>query len=75
MKLNRKGQVTIPAQIRARHGLRVGDNVRVEERGDELVIVLDPNSPTRGERLVENLTGTATSRWTSEELLNLLRGE
>ena len=39
MKLNSKGQVTIPAPLRAKHGLHEGDEIEVIEEGDALRIV------------------------------------
>ena len=45
MRLNSKGQVTIPARLRERHGLHEGDEVDVIEDGDTLRIVRSPASP------------------------------
>lgn len=39
MVLNSKGQVTIPAHLRAKHGLHAGDEVEVVEIGGALQIV------------------------------------
>ena len=39
MVLNSKGQVTIPAHLRAKYGLHAGDEVEVVEVGDALQIV------------------------------------
>lgn len=39
MKLNSKGQVTIPAELRHRLGFAEGDEVRVVEDGDTLRIL------------------------------------
>lgn len=75
MRLNSKGQVTIPAQLRERHGLHVGDEVDVVEDGDALRIVRAEASQTRGQRLVHGMRGRATTTMSTDELLGLLRGE
>jgi AbrB family looped-hinge helix DNA binding protein len=33
-----KGQIVIPAGVRARHGIRKGRRLCIEERGDEIVL-------------------------------------
>ena len=39
VKIKEKGQLTLPAKIRARHGLAVGDYVEVKEEGSRIVLV------------------------------------
>ena len=73
MKLNSKGQVTIPAQLRERHGLHEGDEVDLVEDGDTLRIVRVEDSQTRGRRLVRRMRGRATTSMTTDQLLELLR--
>ncbi|MGY4098444.1 AbrB/MazE/SpoVT family DNA-binding domain-containing protein [Nocardia sp. R16R-3T] len=79
MLLNSKGQVTIPAQLRAKHNLREGDDVEIIEVDDTLRIVRTEGAPTRGQRLVRRLRGTADSRdiegMSTNEIMDLLRGE
>jgi AbrB family looped-hinge helix DNA binding protein len=75
MRLNSKGQVTIPARLRERHGLHEGDEVDVIEDGDALRIVRATTSPTRGDRLVRRIRGRATTTMTTDQLLGLLRAE
>ena len=75
MRLNSKGQVTIPAALRARHGLHEGDEVDVVEDGGTLRIVRIEASPTRGQRLVRRMRGRATTTMNTDQLLELLRGE
>ena len=36
--LSSKGQIVIPASIRERHNFRVGDELLIEEREDEIVL-------------------------------------
>lgn len=79
MRLNSKGQVTIPARLRAKHGLHEGDEVEVVDEGGALRIVRVAQAPTSGERLVERLRGKGTARDTAgvstDALMELLRGE
>jgi AbrB family looped-hinge helix DNA binding protein len=75
MRLNSKGQVTIPAHLRERHGLHEGDEVDVIDDGNTLRIVRAEGSPTRGRRLVRRMRGRATTTMTTDQLLGLLRGE
>ena len=72
MKLNSKGQVTIPAQLRERHNLHEGDEVAVVEDGDTLRIVRVEESQSRGQRLVGRMRGRATTSMTTGQLLELL---
>ena len=57
MRLTSKGQVTIPVALRARHGLREGDELDVVEDGETLRIVSFDASTTRGRRLVRHMRG------------------
>ncbi|MGH9064034.1 MAG: AbrB/MazE/SpoVT family DNA-binding domain-containing protein [Acidimicrobiales bacterium] len=75
MRVNSKGQVTIPAPLRERHGLHEGDEVDVVEEGNQLRIVRVEASQTRGERLVHRMRGRATTTRSTDQLLELLRGE
>jgi AbrB family looped-hinge helix DNA binding protein len=75
MRLNSKGQVTIPAALREKHGLHEGDEVDVVEEGNALRIVRVEASRTRGQRLVRGMRGRATTAMSTDQLLELLRGE
>jgi AbrB family looped-hinge helix DNA binding protein len=79
MVLNSKGQVTIPAHLRLKHGLHEGDEVQVVEVGGALQIVRAEGAESRGQRLVRRLRNTATSRevagMSTDEIMALLRGE
>jgi AbrB family looped-hinge helix DNA binding protein len=75
MRINSKGQVTIPALLREKHGLREGDEVNVvEERGALRIVQIDSDR-TRGQRMVQKMRGRATTTMTTDQLLALLRGE
>ena len=75
MKLNSKGQVTIPAELRHKHGFAEGDEVDVIEDGDTLRIVHREAGLTQGQRLVARMRGAAGPGPTTDELMELLRGE
>jgi AbrB family looped-hinge helix DNA binding protein len=74
MRLNSKGQVTIPAWLRQKHHLSEGDEVEVIEDGNALRIVR-VEGETRGQRLVRNMRGKATTTMSTDELMDLLRGD
>lgn len=76
MRLNSKGQVTIPAALRAKHGLHPGDEVDIVEVGSTLQIQRREGSETRGERAVRLLRGSGGhSGMTTDEIMAMWRGE
>lgn len=75
MRVNSKGQVTIPAALRERIGLHEGDEVDVVEDDGAVRIVRTKASPTRGQRLVRGMRGRATTSMSTDQLLGLLRGQ
>jgi AbrB family looped-hinge helix DNA binding protein len=79
MLLNSKGQVTIPAALRAKFNLREGDEVDVIEVDGVLRIVRAESALTAGQRLVQRMRGTANGKdvegMTTDEIMELLRGE
>ncbi|MGQ0464646.1 MAG: AbrB/MazE/SpoVT family DNA-binding domain-containing protein [Sporichthyaceae bacterium] len=75
MRLNSKGQVTIPAPLRHKHDLREGDEVDVVEEDGVLLIVRADADRSSGERLVERMRGRATTSMRTDELMRLLRDE
>jgi AbrB family looped-hinge helix DNA binding protein len=74
MRLNSKGQVTIPAELRHRHGFAEGDEVDVVDDGETLRIVHRGGGESRGARTVTRMRGRATTTRTTDELMELLRG-
>jgi AbrB family looped-hinge helix DNA binding protein len=75
VRLNSKGQVTIPAELRHRFGFVEGDEVDVIADGDTLRIVHTVPAVSRGERMVARMRGRATTAYTTDELMKLLRDE
>jgi AbrB family looped-hinge helix DNA binding protein len=77
--LNGKGQVTIPAHLRAKFGLHPGDEIEVVEVRGALQIVRTEGSESRGRRLVRKLRNTATAPdvagLSTDDIMALLRGE
>ncbi|WP_454194858.1 AbrB/MazE/SpoVT family DNA-binding domain-containing protein [Nocardia sp. Marseille-Q1738] len=78
MLLNSKGQVTIPAHLRAKHNLHEGDAIEIIEVDGTLRIVRAEGSSTRGQRITRRLRGAANSRdiegMTTDQIMALLRG-
>jgi AbrB family looped-hinge helix DNA binding protein len=75
MRLNSKGQLTIPAPLRERHGLHEGDELDVIDDAGSLKIVRIQGSQSRGQRLVQRMRGRATTTMTTDQLLRLLRDD
>ncbi|HZD50799.1 MAG TPA: AbrB/MazE/SpoVT family DNA-binding domain-containing protein [Silvibacterium sp.] len=78
MQITSKGQVTIPQEIRNRLGLLPHTEVEFELADDHARI--RKAAPVtgvgpRGRRAVEVLRGTADLRMSTDELMELLRGE
>lgn len=79
MVLNSKGQVTIPAHLRAKYDLHAGDEIEVVDVNGTLQIVRAEGLETKGQRLVRRLRNTASSRdvagLSTDQIMALLRGE
>lgn len=79
MVLNSKGQVTIPAHLRHKYDLHVGDEVEVIDVNGTLQIVRAQGAETRGQRLVRRLRHSASSRdvagLSTDQIMALLRGD
>ena len=77
MRITSKGQVTIPADIRARAGLMPNTEVAFEYDGTavRIVAVTAPRKPSRGARLVAHLRGRGQGTMTTDEIMALTRGE
>ena len=62
-----KGQMTLPAKIRERHGLDVGDHVEVQEEGNRVILIprqIAPLHPEIDAALAEALEDARTGRVT-----------
>ena len=79
MRITSKGQVTIPANIRAAAGLMPNTEVAFEYDGTavRIVPITSARKPTRGEALVAHLRrhGNGQNTMTTDEIMALTRGE
>lgn len=75
MRITSKGQVTIPIELRTQAGLLPNTEVTFEFRNGELLLKKSPGQATRGQKLVERMSGKATIRMTTDEIMALTRGE
>lgn len=76
MRITSKGQVTIPLAIRERTGLLPHTEVRFEVEGDAVRILRDERPHGgRGEKLLVQLRGRATSGLSTDEIMALTRGD
>jgi len=81
MRISSKGQVTVPKELRDRAGIQPG--AEVDFGFENGVITLRPVpaneriGPTRGQRMVAALRGSATANRgiPTDELMKLLRGD
>ena len=71
MRVTRKGQVTIPLEVRAALGIHAGTNVEfiLEEGGARLVV--DPDDAAAE---VARMRGAGDAELTTDEILALTRG-
>ncbi len=81
MQITRKGQVTIPLDIRRRAGFMPGTKVAMVMDGDvvKIVKISDPkNDPSRRMRdfksWLARVRGTGTSGLTTDEIMEMTRG-
>lgn len=75
MKVTSKGQVTIPQELRERHGLLPGTEVEFLEEDGTVTLRKAKGTRRRGRRVVEHLRGRGTVDMTTDEILALTRGE
>lgn len=74
MQVTSKGQVTIPVEIRERLGILPNSEVEFEVVGDAVVIRKANGVRARGRSVVARMKGRATVTMTTEEILELTRG-
>ncbi len=76
MRITSKGQVTIPVEIRERLGLFPNSEVDFEVDGNAVRIrkARASRKRGRGRSIVERLRGKATTRMTTDEIMELTRG-
>ncbi len=81
MRVSSKGQVTIPKDVRDRAGIQPGSEVEFVVEGEVVTMRRATKrtrpGPSRGERVVAALRGTATRNrhLSTDEIMQLLRGD
>ena len=81
MRVTSKGQVTIPKPLRQRVGIGPGTEVEFAEKGGELVIRkatgrnLSPDRDEEFESYLARVSGTLDLGMSTDEYMELLRGE
>ncbi len=75
MRLTTKGQVTIPLAIREELGLLAGTEVTFDIDGDVVRIrkAARPSGPSRGRRIADHIRGRGNRRFTTAQLMRLMR--
>jgi antitoxin PrlF len=74
MRLTSKGQVTIPQELREALGLLSHSEVEFELDGDSVRIRKARKHAGRGATVVARMRGTATRRFTTNQIMKLTRG-
>jgi AbrB family looped-hinge helix DNA binding protein len=65
VKIKEKGQLTLPAKIRERHHLGVGDYLEVMEEGNRIILIpqeVAPRHPEIDQALAEGLADVRAGR-------------
>jgi AbrB family looped-hinge helix DNA binding protein len=73
VRITRKGQVTIPAELRERFGLLPGTEVTFRVEGGRIYLERTVATTGRGDELVRRMRGAATAQSSSDEILALTR--
>ena len=81
MRINSKGQVTIPKAIREKSGLLPGCSIEIEYRDGQVIVkrvVERHTDPGWAVAALERARGTATEpmfrEWTTEQIMEFMRG-
>ena len=81
MRVSSKGQVTIPKHLRDQVGIKAGTEVEIDIDGEVITVRRTRErarpGPSRGEKLVAAIRGTATANrgLSTDEIMKLLRGD
>ncbi|MGH7504987.1 MAG: AbrB/MazE/SpoVT family DNA-binding domain-containing protein [Longimicrobiales bacterium] len=74
MKITSKGQVRIPQDVREKHGLLPGTEVRFVDDGSGVRLVKAHGGRRRGRAIVAKMRGRAQMRLTTDEIMVRTRG-
>ncbi|TQE98233.1 MAG: AbrB/MazE/SpoVT family DNA-binding domain-containing protein [Spiribacter salinus] len=75
MRITKKGQVTIPVDIRRQAGLLPDTEVEFLVHDGNIIIREAAAASGRGQRLVQTLRGRAQAAWPTADIMALTRGE
>ena len=75
MRMNSKGQVTVPVDIREKLGLVPNDEIEFKVVKGGVLLRKSGRPSGRGRALIEHMRGRGTVRLTTDEVLRLTRGE
>jgi len=75
VRITSKGQVTIPLPIRRAAGLLPNCEVEFKLTGGKVILTKAASQPFRGKRLVEKMRGRGSVRLSTDEIMELTRGE
>jgi len=74
MKITSKGQVTLPLTLRKELGWNQNTELDTQLTKDGILFKPKAGVKTRGQKLVQRLTGKAGAKWTTDQLMALTRG-
>lgn len=76
MRITSKGQVTIPADLRALFGFFPHSEVEMVRSKEGILIRKKENEKQRGDKLIKHLAGTGTVKtMTTDQIMELTRGD
>ena len=75
MKITEKGQVTIPKAIRDKMGFLPRTEVEFVVSRDRVVLRKTNGKKRRGSKLIAAMRGRATGKMSTEQIMELSRGE
>lgn len=73
MRITSKGQVTIPIEIRNKLGFLPDTSVMFVLTGNSVMLQKDLTVPTRGEKLIRQLSGRGSLNMSTDEIMKLTR--
>ena len=75
MRITSKGQVTIPLELRMMFGLLPHSEVEFIKAKEGVLIKKKKTKNQRGEKLIRHMTGSRTLQMTTDEIMELTRGD
>ncbi len=75
MKITTKGQVTIPQELRERLGFLPHTEVVFVAHGESLTLKKAVTEKKRMSSWVARVRGTSTSKWSTDAIMKMTRGE